>query len=223
MNKPVEIIPTVVPNSLEDVERVREKYAHLAHTIHVDVTDGVFAPNHTWLPSPDEKLPHLDSMHYEVHLMVTDPRSVGIAFAKAGASTILGHVEAIQAPEEGHQIIEAWRKHGVERIGMASLLQTPLEKLDPYIAAVDTVLLMTIASIGTQGIQFDERGPGRVEELHKKYPDLAIGVDGGVSMKNIRVLAKAGATRFCAGSALSKSEDPALEYARLRASAQAEV
>ena len=213
----------MVPDSLENVLRVRNKYAHFAHTLHVDVCDGVFAPNRTWFPSPDEKLPNLDSTHYEIHLMVSDPKTVGLAFAKAGASTLLGHVEAIESPEAGHEIIGSWRSAGVKRIGIASLLQTPLEKLDPYIVASDTILLMTIASIGTQGIPYDERGAKRVEELHKKYPDLAIEVDGGVSHRNIRDLAKAGARRFCVGSALSRSEDPQLDYAKLKASAQAVV
>ena len=86
MIRAIEIVPTVVPHSLDDISRVRNHYAHFSSTLHLDATDGVFAPHRTWFPNPDQKFPNLDTTTYEAHLMVSDPKSAGIAFARAGGN-----------------------------------------------------------------------------------------------------------------------------------------
>ena len=100
------------------------------------------------------------------------------------------------------------------------LLQTSLESVAPYLPLVDFVQLMTIASIGVQGIPYDTSAPARVGEFHKRYPEVLISVDGGVSASNIGELARAGASHFGVGSAISKAPDPAEEYLRLKSLAE---
>ena len=78
----VEIIPTVVPKNFEDVIAAKEKYSSFASALHIDAADGVFAPNTTWLPAPGDSLPDHQNYLYEAHLMVQNPLSVGIAFAR---------------------------------------------------------------------------------------------------------------------------------------------
>ncbi len=88
----IEIVPTVVPESLEDVVKTVERCKSFAKRIHVDVADGKFAPNTTWTPGEGERLPA--GMEYEIHMMVADPHQVGLEYAKAGAHALIGHVEA---------------------------------------------------------------------------------------------------------------------------------
>ncbi len=214
MNKP-EIIPTVVPQSIDDVIRARETFGSFSSALHIDAADGVFAPNTTWMPAPDEKLPDSDSTLYEAHLMVLNPLLIGVAFARAGASRIIGHVEAFSHAESAQEAFAMWKGAGAKEVGIAMLLTTPADTLLPYIDLCDSVLFMTIASIGVQGIPFDERSIERIKKFHKRYPETLIAIDGGVSESNIKKLARAGASRFSVGSALSKSEDPADTYHRL--------
>lgn len=212
------IIPTIVPATLHDVEEASERYAGFASFFQIDVADGVFAPNSTWLPSAGDMLPKEYS--YEVHLMVAEPRGIGLSFAHAGAHTLIGHLEAFGSAESAKRAIGEWKAAGVQSVGVAVLFQTSLEDVEPYLPFVDFVQLMTIARIGVQGIPYDSRAPARVAQFRERHPTVTIAVDGGVSEKNIEELARAGATRFGVGSAIAKAVDPAAMYERLGAMAQ---
>lgn len=216
----IEIIPTVVPASLEDIEKAAERAGALAHALHIDCADGTFAPNMTWLPH-GERLIGRGAFMYEAHLMVALPREVGLAAIAIGCSRIIGHIEAMGNTVE--HTFAAWRAAGASEVGLGILASTPLEELDPFADMCDVVQMMTIASIGVQGLPFDETASSRVQALHARYPDLLISVDGGVSGKNIADLSRAGASRFCVGSALSNSPDPASTYRKLYALAESAI
>jgi ribulose-phosphate 3-epimerase len=207
-----DIVPTVVPESYEDIVRVFEEYASFAKTIHVDVADGKFAPNTTWMPT-DEKLPQ--GMEWEIHMMVENPHDMGLRYVAAGATSLIGHVEAFKSAGHAADAFTAWKGRGAKTVAAAALLQTSLETVEPYAAYSNWILLMTIASIGVQGIPFEESGIGRIAQFHEKIPNTIIGVDGGVSGSNIERLAKAGASHFCVGSAISKAADPKVMYQHL--------
>ena len=211
----IEIVPTIVPDSLEDIRRMRERYAGFLTALHVDTADGMFAPNTTWMPEVDEKLPDAESIWYVAHLMVKSPRAVGLAFLAAGARGLEAHAEAFSSPEDGLATFAAWRAAGAQKVAIALLFQTPLEAVEPYLGVCDYVRLMTIARIGKQGIPFEEASITRISEFHMWYSEMPIAVDGGVSEKNIQMLARAGATSFAVGGVIAKSPDPARTYQQL--------
>lgn len=208
----MEIIPTVVPQSLGDISRIATRFSGIAPMIHIDATDGLFAPTSTWLPEGGETFPHVEAISYEAHLMAEEPRVLGERFIRAGAWRISAHVEALGGSEEALQTLSGWRAMGAHEIGVALLIETSLEAVEPLAAACDSLLIMSIAKIGAQGAPFDTRAVEKVRTAHEKYPHLVIAVDGGVSEKNIGALAQAGATRFCIGSAEAKAKDPIAEY-----------
>lgn len=210
-----EIIPTVVPNSLADIERAQSRFAPFSSLLHIDAADGVFASNATWMPDPDEKLPHADAVLYEAHLMVDNPLLIGVAYARAGARRIIGHVEAFSHAESAQEAFAMWKGAGAQEVGVAILLATPVDALLPYIDLCDSVLFMTIATIGVQGLPFDDRSVERIKEFHKRHAHVVIAADGGVSESNIKRLSHAGASRFSVGSTLSKSKEPELAYQKL--------
>jgi ribulose-phosphate 3-epimerase len=206
----IEIIPTVVPLSFADIEAAAQKYAGFAHILHVDFADGIFAPNTTWMPEVNSEF---TAMPWEAHLMVAQPREIGLSCIAAGASRVIGHIEATGA--ETSNILQAWKQAGASQAGLALLSQTPIESFDPFVSECDFAMLMTIERIGVQGLPFYSGAPERVASLHARHPDLAIEVDGSVNESTIVQLAPAGATRFCAGSVLSKAVDPASTYRTL--------
>ncbi|MBI5457097.1 hypothetical protein HY969_05155 [Candidatus Kaiserbacteria bacterium] len=210
----IEIFPTVVPNSLGDIAVARERFP-FAPGLQIDAANGSLAPNTTWIPEPDEKMPDSAHVMYEAHLMIENPLTAGLSFVRAGAKRVIGHVEAFSNAESARETLDMWKKAGAKEVGLGVLLQTPLESLEPYLDICDFVLFMSIATIGKQGIPFDERGIERVKLFHKKHSDVPIAVDGGVSETNIKLFVKAGATRFSVGSAISKSDDPAGMYEKL--------
>jgi len=219
----IEIIPTVVPASPADIEAAARKYAPFARTLHIDFADGVFAPNTTWMPQKGETLYRGDasiraSIQFEAHLMVADPLQLGVACARWGASRIIGHIEAMQNKTE--TVFAQWRAAGAQECGMGTLFDTPVESLAPFIPFSDFVMFMGITAIGVQGLPSDPNAPAHAAALRALYPDIVIEVDGAISEQNIAGIASGGATRFCAGSVLSKSPDPASTYRSLIALAE---
>ena len=213
----IEIIPTVVPASVADIEAAAARYSQFAKTLHVDITDGVFAPNTTWMPSGE--LLQI-GMQWEAHLMVSDPHAVGLASLTAGASRVIGHIEAAK---DVAAMFAAWKAAGAQEVGLGVLFTTAIESLDPYVDSCDVAQMMSIAKIGVQGIPYEPSAPARIASLHAKHPELLIADDGGVGSSNIMDLARAGVRRFCAGSSLSKPADPAAAYRELLALAESAV
>lgn len=222
----IEIVPTCVPRSADELARSARAISAYSSIIHIDIVDGIFAPSFTWPYTANGLFGTFDlssagGMEAEIHLMVEEPLDIGVRFAEAGAERIIGHVEAFDDEDRAHSALRTWRRDGAREVGLGILLGTPLEVLDHHILAMDVVQMMTIPSIGRQGIPYDEGSPTRISELHAKYPELTISVDGGVSEKNIADLARAGARRFCAGSSIAKADDPHAMYQRLKALASA--
>lgn len=221
----IEIIPTCVPRDADDLARGADAIRGFSEHIHIDVDDGLFAPVVTW-PYTEvgvwdaEQVSVPSGMRSEVHLMVEDPRSLGIEFVRAGARRIVAHVEAFATSDEAHGALDAWRENGAAEAGLGMLMATPFEVIEPLVRACDVVHLMSIASIGTQGIPYEPSAPARIAQFHARHPDTPISVDGGVGESNIVDLVRAGARRFGVGSAISKASDPAAAYARLKELAQ---
>jgi len=215
----IEIIPTVVPHSFDDVRAAAARNP-FARSLHVDFADGLFAPNTTWFPASASRLA-IDGVALEAHLMVKEPREMGELLAASGFARIIGHIEAMG--EDVGATLSAWRKEGAQEVGLGVLFATHLEAIYPYIPKCDVIQMMSIASIGVQGIPYESSAPDRIALLHREYPELLIADDGGVSEANIGELAKAGVRRFCVGSALSKSLDPASTYRSLLTLAESGV
>ncbi len=221
----IEIIPTCVPRDANDLARGADAMRGYSDEIHIDIDDGLFAPVVTW---PYTEAGMWDAggisvpagMRSEVHLMVEDPRGIGIAFARAGARRIVAHIEAFGSAEEAHGALDAWRENGAEEAGLGMLMATSFEVIEPVVRACDVVHLMSIATIGTQGIPYEASAPARIAEFHARHPDMLLSVDGGVGESNIADLVRAGARRFGVGSAISKAADPAAAYAKLKVLAE---
>lgn len=224
----IEIIPTCVPRThleLAEAARVISKYSPV---IHIDIVDGVFASAHTWpygaggaFEAPD--LSDISGLTAEIHLMVEEPLDIGTRFAEAGAERIIGHVEAFDDEDHVHSTLRAWQRSGAKEVGLGALFATPLEMLAHHVHVATMFQLMTIATIGKQGIPYEESAPARVADAHARFPDTILSVDGGASLKNIESLARAGARRFCAGSAISKAADQAAAYAALKSLAEGAI
>jgi len=220
----IEIIPTSVPHSSDEFAHASALAATFAQRIHHDVGDGVFAHEVTW---PYVKFKTIGELSYQglggitidAHLMVEEPHTVAQRFLDAGVSRLTVHVEAFPHPEDIQTSAHIWRSRGVE-VGLALLIDTPFDVLENLRSSMDFVHLMTIPSIGRQGIRFDPRAIDRVKSVHTKFPDLLICVDGGINAENIADLVRTGARRFCVGAAIMQASDPFAAYNVLKNAAE---
>lgn len=232
----IEIIPTnTCPPDLAELSRRSAVFAQFSEWVQLDVSDGAFTSERSWpyregqwaelesLADDPLKLPSAGDLKYETHLMVEEPRELGLRLAKAGIRRIIGHVEAFGSEKEIRAALDAWRSAGARDVGLAILLDTPLPVLLPMIPVCNVVQVMSIAKLGYQGAPFEARVIGRIEELHVRHPELLISVDGGVSGTNIADLVRAGAKRFGVGSAIMKAENPKVAYEKLKAIAESAI
>lgn len=232
----IEVIPTnTCPPDFAELAHRSEAFLKFAPHVQLDIDDGIFAPEISWpykegqwkelesMIEKGEKLPYVDILKYEIHLMVEEPLHIGELLARMGASRILAHIESFKSDEVVQKTFATWRAAGVSEIGLAIRINTPLERLEPFIAAISAVQIMSIATLGKQGAPFDPHAVARIQTLHEKHPSLTIAVDGGVSEQNIASLARAGARRFGVGSAISKAENPAHMYRGLLVLAESAI
>ncbi len=232
----IEIIPTnTCPRDFAEMSKRSDFFAQFTGWVQLDISDGAFTSALSWpygerqwdelesLAAGALDLPSAPPLQYETHLMVEEPRELGMRLAEGGIVRIIGHVEAFADAKEILSALDSWRTSGAREVGLALLLDTPLPVLEPMIGACNVVQVMSIATLGAQGAAYDARAIARIKELHTKYPDLVISVDGGVSEKNIAELSRAGARRFGVGSAISKASDPKAAYEKLKAVAESAI
>lgn len=179
--------------------------------LHVDVMDGHFVPNLTIGPPVVAAIRKHTDDFLDCHLMMTNPGEYLEAFAKAGADCCTVHVEVGGTAD----LIVAARELGM-KVGLAVNPETPIESCEPWLDQVDLILVMSVHP-GFGGQHFmDVAVPkiARVAEIARRDGlGLAIEVDGGIDADTVKLVARAGADTFVAGSAIFGAPD-ALAAAR---------
>jgi ribulose-phosphate 3-epimerase len=172
-----------------------------ANRIHVDVMDGHFVPNLSMGPVVVKALRPVTKLPLEVHLMVTDPVKYAEPFLKLGADTVIGHVEVL-ADAKGW--LRSVRDRG-KKAGLAVNPETPVERIEPFLADCDIVICMTVHP-GFGGQSFLPESPERIAKLRKLIdqinPQCELEVDGGVDMQTAATCVAKGATVLVAGAAI---------------------
>ena len=201
----------IAPSILSaDGSRLGEEIAAVeaagADWIHIDVMDGHFVPNLTIGPGLVASIRKTTKLPFDVHLMIENPEQYIDAFAKAGADRITVHVEA---SVHLHRTVAMIRERGL-KAGVSLNPATPLVQIEPILPDIDLLLVMTV-NPGFGGQKFIEGSLSRIrqakEMIRAMAPGVLLEVDGGVTLKNIRSIADAGADILVAGSAIFGSGD----------------
>lgn len=183
-------------------EQVREVDAAGANRIHVDVMDGHFVPNLSMGAVVVKGLRPVTKLPLEVHLMVEDPARFLDGFVKAGADTLIVHLEVLPDPRS---LLEHIRRGLGKKVGLAFNPDMHLAKVEPYLRDIDLALCMTVFP-GFGGQPYIPESTDRVRQLrallNKHNSTCEIEVDGGIDKQTIPLAATAGANVFVAGTAV---------------------
>lgn len=213
MNKRHEIIPAILPIDFTELEDKIGLVKDAVKTVQIDVCDGQFTPQPSWpyrkhddsfdkIISEDQGLPGWDDINFEIDLMANKPEERVDSWVSAGAIRIIIHVEA-------RGDISAAIEKLIDRveISLALNIETPISVIEPFKDKIQAIQLMGIDHIGFQGQEFDDKVIDKIKEVHEKYPDLPISIDGGVSLDNAKKLIESGANRLVVGSAIFNSDN----------------
>jgi ribulose-phosphate 3-epimerase len=222
MNNPtIHLAPSILAADFARLgDQVRDAEKAGANRIHVDVMDGHFVPNISMGPLVVQALKPVTSLPLECHLMITDPDDYIESFVKAGAASILVHVENNANLHRTVQLVKSFGK----KAGVVINPATPAAHLVDILGDVDLVLVMTV-NPGFGGQQFLTSMLNKLRHVRQMIdstrPIIELEVDGGIDETTAPLAVEAGARVLVAGSSVFHvPEGVAVAMDRLRASLQ---
>ena len=204
----VKIAPSILAADQADlkneVARVEEAGADM---IHVDVSDGHFAPNISMGPDTVKSLRNVTRLPLDVHLMIEEPEKFLARFLDAGSDVVTVHAEVVdenRLRDFSRTVHSAGKKLGLAlkpSTTLPSWFQARLENID--------LLLILSVNPGFAGQQFMPSVLPKLAESIKLVGDrqFEFEVDGGVDQRNAAQIVKVGATVLVAGASIFRKVD----------------
>jgi len=216
---PIRIAPSLLAADFSRLgEEVRAIETAGADWLHLDIMDGHFVPNISFGPGLIKALRPLSRMPFDVHLMIAPADPYLAAFAEAGADIISLHPEAGPHLHRSLQTIRALGK----KAGVVLNPATPIETLAHVLDLTDLILVMSV-NPGFGGQSFLTSQLQKIAALRAMIAqsgrDIALQVDGGVTLKTAPDCIAAGADVLVAGTAVFGAADYAQAIAGLKGGA----
>ena len=170
-----------------------------ADWIHVDVMDGRFVPNITMGPVVVEACRRATKLPLDVHLMIVEPERHIEAFAKAGATRIIVHVETCP---HLHRTLQHIKSLGCAA-GVTLNPGTPAVAIQPALGLADQALVMSV-NPGFSGQSFIPESVEKIRQIRAMLDEIRsparLEVDGGIAPETLSQVWGAGADVFVSGS-----------------------
>ncbi len=185
--------------------------------LHLDIMDGHFVDNITFGPALVASLRPLTDMHFDAHLMVTNPEKLFSSLANAGTGNITVHAETV--PHLYHTL-EKIKKMGLSA-GVAlnpatdfrNLIYPALDDL------IDRILVMSVEP-GFGGQKFLPMSLYKIDAIKhwraNNNLNFTIQVDGGINADNINTVIQAGADNIVMGSAVFRQRKIAANICNIK-------
>jgi ribulose-phosphate 3-epimerase len=205
------ITPAILPHSYDEITEKLSRVEGLANRVQIDLCDGVFGREKTWLPEGNETLPA--GFSYEFDVMVNDWKLYVMRAIMVGATRVVAHVDQFAEGDMEELVSLASQRHIALGISVSNdkSVDVHADFVRKAKALYGNVFIqvMGIQKVGEQGQEFDESSVERVRALKRELGDTAVQVDGGMTPETAQKVANAGAETIIAGSYIFNGGDPA--------------
>ncbi len=203
----MDIIPGILEKDWSEIEKKIGLVRPFAKTIHIDIIDGKFAPNTTFLdPAPFKK--YSSEIFFELHMMVENPIEYLKPWAAAGFARFLGHVEKMS-----DQVEFVAQGQLLGEVGLAIDLKTPASAIKVPFEDLDSLLVLGVP-VGLSGQKFDPFVLDKLKEITENT-FIPVGIDGGINDDNVYDCREAGAVQAVSSSFLFNG-NPVEQYKKLQ-------
>ena len=202
-----EIVPTILCETPDDYKATVERLHPFAKRVHIDLTDGEFAPtftvgvNQLWWP---------EGWQVDIHAMVMHPSQYVDALIQMKPHSVIFHAEVA---EDLLPTIQKLKSVGI-KAGVALLKPTVPVTVQPYIENADHVLVFS-GNLGHYGGTASLMQLEKVRLIRNNQPNVEGGWDGGANLENVFSLAQGGVNVVNCGGAINNQPDAAAAYKQL--------
>ena len=208
----MQVIPAINEISFSAVRekvRILAQFLEAGSFIHIDVVDGVFAPNVTWddIEEFKELRREFPNFKFEIHLMVQNPESAAANWCGAGASRVIVHLETMTDPA----LIRKQAEQCDSEVVLAITVPTEAESLVAHAGDFKMFQILGVFP-GMAGQKFKHEALAKITYLRKKVPHAIIEVDGGMDEETVKLVKNAGADLVVVSSYIFSSEHPEQAY-----------
>ena len=202
------VIPAILTADEKELKKQLALLKGQSNWVHIDIMDGKFVENTSVnLFALEEARQYFN---LEIHLMAQHPEKYFEDCKEIGAKRIIFHFEATGNLEK---VLEEGISYEFQK-GIALNPETPLSMIEPVKEKVDSLLIMSVRP-GLQGQEFILSALEKAKEARKLFPQLLIGIDGGIGQENIKEVFRVGVNYAVVGSAIMKAENPLEELRKL--------
>lgn len=198
------IAPSITVETEEQYKAAVERIQSFAQRVHIDVSDGQFAPV---FMVPPEKLWWPKEWIVDIHAMVSQPMEYVDQLIALKPNLITFHAETGVNLDP---IFEKIKAAGI-KVGVALLKSTVPSTVANIIKASDHVLIFS-GDLGHYGGTASLMQLEKIRFIKTINPNVEIGWDGGVSIDNAFTLTQGGVNVLNTGGAINNAADPASVY-----------
>ena len=197
----VEVIPAILVKRHEEFESLVRKFEPHVSRVHLDIIDGEFANNKTFNGYEEVKLINT-TLDFDIHLMVRMPSKYMQKWYETKADRFILHQEC---QEPLAPLLSELRNHG-KRGAIALNPSTGTETISGLEHDIDFLQFMTV-NPGFYGGNFIPDVLEKIKKFHTQFPNVKIGVDGGITPETGPRACAAGASILVCGSYLASSDN----------------
>jgi len=201
------VVPAITVETVDQFREASERVAPFARRIHIDISDGEFAP--TFLLE-EAQIYWPPEWEVDIHAMVARPSEHLPKLIEMKPSLIIIHSEI----DENLVVLLGRIKEAGIKAGLALLRSTVPASIAEAVKLADHIMIFS-GDLGKHGGVASMMQLEKVRLIKKINPRAEIGWDGGVNIENAYTLTQGGVDVLNAGGAIANANNPAEVYQTL--------